>query len=217
MAQHREIIQLTVAYTLTGALIFTVIITCLATAGWIRLADKRQQKKLFNILLVELVVGCVAFFVGFIRIDARGVEKAVADRSKTDLLATIIEPEMSSPEFSANNPAAIVTWGALKMLQQLGTPFDESGKLRLSELRFWDPTASEALRNLEAKGLASQLDAIYRHSLRGEYERSINHSVANLAMAQLLTQPNATVAGLAKMVDELYTFPIANPEPQKNP
>ncbi|MEX0830340.1 MAG: hypothetical protein WD032_08855 [Nitrospirales bacterium] len=78
---HSEIIQLIVAYTLVGALVFTVIITCLSVVGWIKLADDKQQEKLFYITIVQLVVGCVAFFFNFIQFDAVQVEKNIAEQA----------------------------------------------------------------------------------------------------------------------------------------
>jgi hypothetical protein len=66
---HYLIVQLIIAYTLTGALIFTVIVTCLSLVGWIRFADRRQQNKLFYALILELTVLAVAFFSGFINFN----------------------------------------------------------------------------------------------------------------------------------------------------
>ena len=56
MISHFTLIQLMIAYTLTGAFIFTVVVTCCSLVGWIKLADKRQQNKLFYTLIVELCV-----------------------------------------------------------------------------------------------------------------------------------------------------------------
>src|SRR6266403_1628301 len=48
MVDHQELIRLTIAYTLAGAFVFTVVITCLSLVGWIRFADKKQQQKLLT-------------------------------------------------------------------------------------------------------------------------------------------------------------------------
>jgi hypothetical protein len=74
---HVQIIQLIVAYTLAGAFVFTALITCLALVGVISLPEPSQQKKLFYVLLVELCIGCVGFFLDFLRFDARQVEKQI--------------------------------------------------------------------------------------------------------------------------------------------
>jgi len=60
MNSHLEIIQLILAYTLTGAVIFTVVTTCASLVGWIKFADPKQQNKLFYLLVVELVTVAVA-------------------------------------------------------------------------------------------------------------------------------------------------------------
>ena len=74
---HAEIIKLIVAYTLVGAFVFTVVVTCLSMVGFIKLADKAQQNKLFGILVVELATGCVTFFLGFLQIDPKAVQRDI--------------------------------------------------------------------------------------------------------------------------------------------
>ena len=59
---HPLIIQLIIAYTLVGAFVFTVIITCLSLIDIIKFADKEQQNKLFYTLIVELMILCVFYF-----------------------------------------------------------------------------------------------------------------------------------------------------------
>lgn len=75
---HTLMIQLAVAYTLVGALIFTVIVTCLSLVGVIKIPDKKQQNQLFMALILELVVGSVAFFVGFLKLDVGEVVEQLA-------------------------------------------------------------------------------------------------------------------------------------------
>jgi hypothetical protein len=62
----QEFIPFIIACTLAGAFVFTVIITCLSLVGWVKFADSSQQKKMFYILIVQLVSGCVAFFFGYL-------------------------------------------------------------------------------------------------------------------------------------------------------
>lgn len=50
------------AYTLTGPVIFTVVITCASLVGWIKFADAKQQSKLFYVLIVELIAVAVGFY-----------------------------------------------------------------------------------------------------------------------------------------------------------
>ncbi len=75
------ILKLVIAYTLVGAFVFTVIVTCLSLVGWVRLADDSQQRKLFTILIVELVVGCVAWFFQFLALDPGAIAKEIGQRA----------------------------------------------------------------------------------------------------------------------------------------
>ena len=75
---HAEFIGLIVAYTFLGAFIFTVLITCLSLVGIVKFADQSQQRKLFGILIVELVVVCLGFFSNFLTFSPeRGVEATI--------------------------------------------------------------------------------------------------------------------------------------------
>lgn len=77
MNTHIQLIQLIVAYTLVGALVFTVVITCLSLVGWIKFADQSQQNKLFAVLIVELVVICMGFFADLLKLNPRQVEQSI--------------------------------------------------------------------------------------------------------------------------------------------
>ena len=80
---HKLVIQLAIAYTLVGAFIFTVVVTCLSLVGWVKFADAKQQNRLFQVLILELVVICVAFFGDFIKFDPRLVaETAKVEEAK---------------------------------------------------------------------------------------------------------------------------------------
>jgi len=74
---QQPILQLVVAYTFVGALVFTVVLTCLSLVGWITFKDEKQQKKLFSVFLIELVVGSLAWFFQFIALDPGAVAKEI--------------------------------------------------------------------------------------------------------------------------------------------
>lgn len=74
---HPLVIQLTIAYTLVGAFVFTVGVTCLSLVGWIRFADARQQNRLFAVLIVELVTMGLGSFSNFLTFNPVRVAKEV--------------------------------------------------------------------------------------------------------------------------------------------
>lgn len=76
---HDEVFKLVIGYTLVGALVFTVVMTCLSLVGWVRFAHPAQQKKLVAVLVVELVGGSAAWFVGGLRLDGQEVADEIAD------------------------------------------------------------------------------------------------------------------------------------------
>ncbi|MEI6882661.1 MAG: hypothetical protein WCK82_15175, partial [Bacteroidota bacterium] len=74
---HRSIIQLAVAYVLLGVFVFSAVVTCLAWIGKVKIGDAKLQKRLSTVLIVELAVGCVAFFLGFIKFNPKTVQREV--------------------------------------------------------------------------------------------------------------------------------------------
>ncbi len=76
-----EIIQLIVGYAFAAVLVFTAIITAASLVGWISFADEDQQKKLFNLLIVELVIIGVGLFANLLRLDPnKTVDEVIAKR-----------------------------------------------------------------------------------------------------------------------------------------
>jgi D-alanyl-D-alanine dipeptidase len=66
---HVELMKLMIAYTLVGAFIFTVLVTCLSLIGWVKFSDRRQQAKLFSTLIVELVVIGLGVFTNLLQLS----------------------------------------------------------------------------------------------------------------------------------------------------
>lgn len=63
------LIRLVVAWTLVGALIFTVVATCASLVGWLKFKDASQQRKMFYVLIVQLAVVGVTFFGNILKYD----------------------------------------------------------------------------------------------------------------------------------------------------
>jgi len=85
MMDQIEIIKLIIAWSLAGTFVFTIIATCGSMLGWVKFADPAQQKKLFRILVVELVIGCVAFFFNLINFSPDSLIKQVEKQTITDV------------------------------------------------------------------------------------------------------------------------------------
>ncbi|MBA7679839.1 hypothetical protein ES703_88144 [subsurface metagenome] len=88
---HPQLIQLIIAYSLAGAFVFTVIVTCLSLVGWIKFSDTKQQQRLFTVLIVELVVVCVGFFAGFLRFDPTKVVAEIVEETQSRREASLIK------------------------------------------------------------------------------------------------------------------------------
>jgi len=82
MINQVQIIQLIVAYTLVGAFVFTVAITCFSLVGWIKFANKKQQQKLFATLIIQLVIGCVGFFTQILQFNPKSVATELVEQGK---------------------------------------------------------------------------------------------------------------------------------------
>lgn len=84
-----DMMKLVIGWTIVGGFLFTTVITLLSLIGWVRFADARQQRKLFTVLVVELVVGAGAQVLGGARLDAREVaeEQKAAGSAEAILVA----------------------------------------------------------------------------------------------------------------------------------
>lgn len=69
MPGHVELMKLIIGYTLVGAFVFTVIITCLSLIGLVKFTSQGQQVKLFSILIVELAVLGMGTFAGLLELN----------------------------------------------------------------------------------------------------------------------------------------------------
>ena len=101
--EHQQIISLAIAYTLAGAVVFTVIVTCLSLVGWIKLADSKQQNKLFYVLIVELIAISVTFFGGFLNFNPVQVQTRIENAAvKTRVEQIALEATNSYDDWMKN-------------------------------------------------------------------------------------------------------------------
>jgi len=127
MIDHQELIRLIIAYTLAGAFVFTVVITCLSLVGWIKFANKKQQQKLFTCLIVQLVVVGVGFFTGFLQFNVSTVAKGLVEQGKAiRKLQEDLAETGKSAEGSADTVAAMRDYTEVAVLNLIGKPSPDS-------------------------------------------------------------------------------------------
>lgn len=76
-AGHVQLIKLAIAYTLLGAFIFTVVVVCLSLVRSGVIVSASQQKKLFAVLIVELVVICTGSFSNMLELNPRSAQRKI--------------------------------------------------------------------------------------------------------------------------------------------
>jgi hypothetical protein len=110
--------QLVVGWTLVGAFAFTVAMTCLSLPGWIKFADRSQQRKLFATVIVELVVVFGANAVGITRLDPTPVSDALktegGNTAVVGILGEMLGTDPASPPHVTREQAEALV-GRLKV------------------------------------------------------------------------------------------------------
>jgi len=103
---HSELIKLIVAYSFVGAIVFTVIITCLSLIGLIKFAEKKQQNKLFYVLIVELVIISVGYFGDLLSFSSKEANEKVENYIESSVEEKVNE-RLSAQAFYGEN----FNWG----------------------------------------------------------------------------------------------------------
>jgi hypothetical protein len=109
-------------------------------------------------------------------------------------------------QWSKNNRACTTLWSTLHLLQQLTTNFNDSGKLTMSDLTFYNPLSSAQQRRQESFVLADQLDNIFRKIRGATYEAGVERTEAIHIMVEKLVIKSAEVQDLAECIDTSYAF-----------
>ncbi|MDP2362689.1 MAG: hypothetical protein Q8M94_02850 [Ignavibacteria bacterium] len=213
---HKEIIHLTIAYTIVGAFIFTVIITCLSIVGWIKFADNAQQQKLFYVLIVEVVVGIVGYFFNWLDFNPKSTSNAIANRV-ADKLEEIHESnvegskinQIGNPQnWNPNNRSQKTTWLTLKLLAQIDRNlyFKECGTLKNTQLTFWNKSASKKIREIQAEALVVIMDNVFRDIRGAEFRKGMNKEKGIKIIKESLLDSEKTVSDLAEINKSIYKF-----------
>lgn len=108
--------------------------------------------------------------------------------------------------WNRNNRACTTTWTTLRVLDQNKKVFKDSGNVKMSELTYWNLTASADMRKLQATTLANQMDNIFRQIRRAEYEEGVTKEKAVNDMVNTLTTEEKTISHLADIIDADYLF-----------
>lgn len=130
---HVETIQLAIAYTLLGAFVFTVVITCLSLVGVVKFANPQQQRRFFVALILELVVGCVGFFLDFLKLDPTAVSRNIASSARAELgqdIARTIQRANAPQEMPSIQTTFILGGGARVSLAVDGKAFEVQSSQR---------------------------------------------------------------------------------------
>jgi hypothetical protein len=209
MGIHAQLIQLIVAYTLTGALVFTVVITCMSLVGWIQFADQAQQNKLFLVLIVELVSVSVGFFAGLLKFDAKSVEQKIREVEQFKALSTGLNKFIFATEimheFLSNN------WTTKSSMVSSVTEYNDAvTNLRTNEasnlqLLRVHPDKNKEAQFREIMGLVMRIDASV-HGLNDELEK-----VSILGTQEKISPDRAakTAGELKPLIAELKTKAVS--------
>jgi hypothetical protein len=101
MKSQIEIMQLVIAYTLTGALVFTALITYLSLVGRIKFQDKLQQKQIFWLFIVQLCIIVAGFFSGLLKFNPFEVKAYIAARGADQFFNDLRRAKLREPDFRA--------------------------------------------------------------------------------------------------------------------
>jgi hypothetical protein len=98
------IIQLIIAYTCVGVFVATAVITILALVGIIKIESGYMQR-LFEIVIVEIVVVCVGFFAGLLKLDPAPIQTQLVQGERAEQVLTQIETGPTSQLPTTTVPA----------------------------------------------------------------------------------------------------------------
>lgn len=105
-----------------------------------------------------------------------------------------------------NNLSYGYTWLTLLRLKQLDVVFDDSKDVKMSSLRFYNPTISVDALRLDALNLAITMDSTFRIGMGAKLEAGASQDHAISSMVEILIDANKTVENLAIKNDENYRF-----------
>ena len=107
--------------------------------------------------------------------------------------------------WTAEKPSHVDTWFSLFRLGQISKHFNPSGKIKMSELTFYNPTVSNDSLKVEATLIADTIDRVFT-SWGAKLENNISRNTALTEMIKILLDKDKTILDLAEKNDEIYFF-----------
>ena len=101
--------------------------------------------------------------------------------------------------------ANVDTWFTLFRINQIIAPFPEAGNIKMSQLTFFNPTASQDHLKIEATLVANTIDQLFT-AFGVKLENNVSRNAALTAMIGVLMDGNKTVEELAEVNDSNYLF-----------
>jgi len=197
---HTAIIQLIIAYTLLGAFVFTVCIVCLSLIGWVRFADPSQQKKLFYVLIVELVLACLGYFTNTINFNPKQVQKEVQAplaQTVSSLSRTRSELEREKQELSRRSLDTFAGHYRSK-IEEVNRAIEDYRKFDTPNMRVEYGARFEEARKERFQGVVAQIDAFVAFVIKWRGVLT--------ALSKLLNGQIDTLSSDAKKGDERKTI-----------
>lgn len=108
--------------------------------------------------------------------------------------------------WTKNNVAHADTYLALRVLDQTKRKFKTAGDQKMKALAFFDLTASANLKKKKARGVASQMDNVFRVFFEAKYEEGFARVESISRLTGALSDENKTVRELADVADACYAF-----------
>jgi hypothetical protein len=107
--------------------------------------------------------------------------------------------------WTVDKPAHVDTWLSLFRLGQLRKPFNASGRIKMSELTFYNPTMGSDSLKVEATLIANTIDRVFT-SWGAQLENNISRITALNEMIKVLLDKDKTILELAEKNDENYFY-----------
>jgi len=112
---------LVVGWALVGAFVFTLVITCLSLVGWVKFTTPSQQKKLFTVIILEMVVVFGGSLVGVVRLNPVPVREALKTQGANEEIVTALSTALTD---ASTTGAGVTKEQARLQLDRINTTRD---------------------------------------------------------------------------------------------